>query len=339
MRISKEAIKKHKQLDLLQLADAKNDQIYDLLETCAYKNCFFTCNKSLIAEADALLVHDIRDDFNYKIKPTASQVLIFWNDEANPVDKRLDELNFNWTISFRHESEASYCTYGCYEQNKFSLKHFDFSETIRKNFVTRKNSSVWFVSNCNSEYRINFAIKMAQTFSVKIYGNCMSSIESKIKLSPNKNFLELNDSSCQRDSTCELEILELNKFFLAFENSNCSSYITEKFWRSLHYGIIPVVIQPNKRFYETIAPKDSFIHASDFDFDSKKLTAYLNKVSTDFDLYFKHLKWKHKYSALYRSRVLEQKRMCELCWKLNTYDSLEYYNSISSYFNNNCYRE
>ena len=30
------------------------------------------------------------------------------------------------------------------------------------------------------------------------------------------------------------------KFYLAFENSNCNEYITEKFWRYLSYGLVPV---------------------------------------------------------------------------------------------------
>ena len=37
------------------------------------------------------------------------------------------------------------------------------------------------------------------------------------------------------------EFIPQYKFFLAFENSNCKEYITEKFWRSLHYGLVPVV--------------------------------------------------------------------------------------------------
>ncbi len=50
-----------------------------------------------------------------------------------------------------------------------------------------------------------------------------------------------NDTNFPRDSDEEVFILQNNKFFLAFENSNCSDYITEKLWRSLSYDIIPVV--------------------------------------------------------------------------------------------------
>ena len=33
-----------------------------------------------------------------------------------------------------------------------------------------------------------------------------------------------------------------HSFYLAFENSNCQDYITEKFWRTLTKPVIPVVM-------------------------------------------------------------------------------------------------
>ena len=32
------------------------------------------------------------------------------------------------------------------------------------------------------------------------------------------------------------------QFYLAFENSHCQDYITEKFWRALDKGIVPIVM-------------------------------------------------------------------------------------------------
>ena len=39
----------------------------------------------------------------------------------------------------------------------------------------------------------------------------------------------------------EKKILWRNTFFLAIENSNCSDYITDIFWRSLNFDLIPIV--------------------------------------------------------------------------------------------------
>jgi hypothetical protein len=319
---------------LLKNADKKNSENYNLLTNCAYTNCFFTCNKSLASQSDALIFHDTKSlSIDFERKP--SQVFIYWNDEANYIDKNLDMFYFNWTISYKYESEASYCSYGCHIKKNKEKNYF--LKKIQKEFKTRKNSSIWFVSNCNARYRISFSVSLGNKFPVKIFGNCLNKITSMFKV--NSKFISFNNNnnlSCGRRSACEINELNSNKFFLAFENSNCSGYITEKFWRSLYYGIIPVVIQPSKQFYENIAPKDSFIHASDFNFNANKLADYLYKVSTDFKLYLKHLKWKLEYEAYYETEVLEQNRICELCYKLNTDNSISYYNSISSYYNTNC---
>ena len=37
-------------------------------------------------------------------------------------------------------------------------------------------------------------------------------------------------------------IAKIYKFYLAFENSNCQDYATEKFYFALKHGIIPVVM-------------------------------------------------------------------------------------------------
>jgi glycoprotein 3-alpha-L-fucosyltransferase len=146
---------------------------------------------------------------------------------------------------------------------------------------------------------------------------------------------------CERGSDCELKAMRSHKFFLAFESRNCTDYITEKFWRSLDHDLIPVVIQPTKKFYERLAPPNSFIHASDFDFDAKKLAIYLEEVATDLKLYSSYLRWKRDYTPLYKGEDLEPLRMCELCYKLNNEaheDKASSYTSISGWFNGQCHQ-
>jgi hypothetical protein len=337
MKINSNAFKNYKNLSLFtETNNEPNNEAFDLLENCRFKNCFFTCNKSFADSSDALIFHDT-DSLNVSFKREQSQVFIFWNDEANYVSNDLDNLNFNWTISYRYESEVSFCSYGCYKSNNVkNKKQHLFETTILKEFNSRENNSIWFISNCNSRYRIELAINLGLNFPIKIYGKCRNEIESKLNQANKTNKIKFNDNKCERDSDCEIDENKFNKFSLSFENSNCSSYITEKFWRSLYYGIIPIVIQPAKIFYEQIAPKDSFIHAEDFDFDITKLTAYLNEVSKNFKLFLKHLQWKFDYDVFFEAKEVEQNRICELCTKLNTYDKMKHYKSVSNYFNNNC---
>lgn len=100
--------------------------------------------------------------------------------------------------------------------------------------------------------------------------------------------------------------------------------------------MIPVVVQPNKQFYELYAPPNSFIHAQDFDYDPEKLGAYLRLVSSNFEIYFSHLKWKLDYEIVYSSSQVEKRRLCQLCTKFNTENSIIYYESVSDWFNKEC---
>jgi glycoprotein 3-alpha-L-fucosyltransferase len=132
------------------------------------------------------------------------------------------------------------------------------------------------------------------------------------------------------------------KFFLALESRNCTDYITEKFWRSLSHGLIPVVIQPPRHFYEKLAPPNSFIHAGDFSFNAQKLADFLTRVAGDAKLYASFSEWKRDYTPLHRGEYLEPLRICELCYKLNNEHrepAFSSYTSISSWFNSQCFKQ
>ena len=314
---------------------------FDYLDDCNYQNCVFTCDKSMSNKADALLFHESNlykefDEVEESLKSFSrqqSQRWILWNDEANLVQSSLDKFMFNWTISYKSNSQASYCAYGCYVQNKQVLNDTDFAQMVRKNFESRQANSVWFVSNCKSIFRNVFAAKLSNFTSVSMFGKCAKEFKS---LNVKTNVF--NETLCERNSRCETDVFEGNKFFLALENQNCSDYITEKFWRTLSFDMIPVVVQPSKAYYEKIAPPNSYIHVADFGYDLKKTGAYLNRVATELDLYFKYFKWKQFYSIGFGSKFAEKMRMCELCFQLNTKKANSYYLNVSTYFNSGCNR-
>ena len=51
-------------------------------------------------------------------------------------------------------------------------------------------------------------------------------------------------------------------FYLAFENSICPDYISEKFWRNINHPVIPVVMGGGN--YSRDAPPHSYIDVNDF---------------------------------------------------------------------------
>jgi glycoprotein 3-alpha-L-fucosyltransferase len=322
---------------------------YNLLDNCEYKNCFFTCDKSQVSTANALLFHDYDLMNEWPFFPfyywnlfkqrLTNQLWIYWNDEPKTVESSIDKFNFNWTMSYNLQSDISKCAYGCLKNSERN-DHQNFIKEIKIEFSKRINSALWFVSNCGSTLRLQYALKLSKLFNVKIHGSCDTYFQNKQNfLYKIWNFFFDKEYSCPRESKCEMDYLANNKFYLAFESTNCSDYITEKFWRTLSYGLIPIVFQPSRQSYERVAPPNSFIHAQDFNFNAKLLAQYLVNVSSDFDLYFKHVEWRFKYDALYKINDLEGIRMCELCEKLNEGSSIDkYYKSVSAWFNQKCVR-
>lgn len=318
------------------IVDAKN---YLYLNECPFKNCIFSCDKNLLNNAQAIIFHqaDLEEEIKYNndylknlnmvAKQRNNQTWILWNDEANKVDENLDAFFFNWTMSYRIDSEVSDCSYGCIYR-KIIKNNENFYQKIKLSFESKKNQAVWFVSNCGPKFRINFAKSLKKFFPVKVFGACSNYFESF--------FSSIFKDDCSRETKCEQEQLSQNKFYLSFESKNCSNYLTEKVWKMLHIGIIPVVIQPSKTFYEINLPPNSFIHAQDFDFNVEKLANYLNFVANDFDTYYRYLKWKDEYDVVFTSFQTERRRLCELCTRLNNQDSAIYYKSVSSFFNDKC---
>ena len=333
---------------LLKDNQNKEENTYDLLDECLYKNCFFTCDRSLATNANVLMFHetDLKYELSSKynsnlakikrnlnnIAPfkdrTSSKIWLLWNDETNSVENNLDLFQFNWTMSYKSNSEISYGAYGIYSYKDRTDENFDGDLKIE--FKKRSNQIVWFNSNCLSKLRIEYAQNISNYYPLHVRGKCSSALSHGI----NDN-LSTDNITCLRNSKCEMDFLKFNKFYLAFESRNCSDYITEKFWRSLSLGILPIVFQPAKKFYERLAPSNSFIHFDDFEHDALKLSQHLKNIENDFILYRKYFEWKSKFDVVYDMN-LEKIRMCELCAKLNNENDEIYYKSLSKFFNNEC---
>jgi hypothetical protein len=145
--------------------DATNAAPFTQLDKCAYKNCLFSCDKSLAKQADAVLFHytDLKNNIEAKVrnlnnlnevagfmrdylkfKRESSQVWIFWNDETNPVAQAMDLFKFNYTISYNAMGEVSYGAYGTYGKLSVRLADAEFEKKVKNEFETRKSGIFFF---------------------------------------------------------------------------------------------------------------------------------------------------------------------------------------------------
>ena len=215
------------------------------LEECPYKNCEFTCDQKFEDPNAIILFHewDLTRDPSLLDKAidlhakNPNKLFVLYNDEADPINEKFDKVYFNWTMSYRLDAEVSDCSYGCfYKRNNQSLVELN---KLKNEFETRKSEALWFVSNCLSKYRIDFANKLSEFINLNVHGSCKNvrvlrkiwgiSFESffgKLVFLIVRNFSRMFSSYCGRGSECEALELKKNKFYLSFESKNCSNYIS-----------------------------------------------------------------------------------------------------------------
>ncbi|XP_071814779.1 alpha-(1,3)-fucosyltransferase C-like [Apostichopus japonicus] len=148
-----------------------------------------------------------------------------------------------------------------------------------------KKMVAWISSHCNPNAwnRTTFVHDLARLIPIDMYGACGS-----------KEHLPRGSSATA--------LLQTYKFYIAFENSCCSEYITEKFWQALaDFELVPIVVGTSKTDYERVAPPNSFIFADDFD-SVRDLARYIRKVATNTTLYNQYHHWRLMGKAfLYKS--------------------------------------
>ncbi|XP_076351643.1 glycoprotein 3-alpha-L-fucosyltransferase A-like [Tachypleus tridentatus] len=178
----------------------------------------------------------------------------------------------NWTATYRHDSDivAPYEKFILYDKNVKALKH-------KQDYAAKKTKKVaWFVSNCAARNgRLQYARELAKHIELDIYGTCGA-------------------KRCPRTSAKKcFDMLDIEyKFYLAFENSNCKDYITEKFFvNGLSRNVVPIVMGARPEDYRRNAPYHSYIHVEDFE-SPKHLAEYLHRLEKNSTLYNEYFQWK-----------------------------------------------
>ncbi len=317
---------------------------------CRITNCLTTYDRSFLNESDALLFHAINFDpvNDAPLQRMPHQRYVFFSYEAeapsrsSPVFQHLTVKGFyNWTMTYRRDSDIySSEPYGLLRRKNTSLMSetmpvpsnsgllppdpAKFLQTIinRRNyleenqlfsdFASRKKKKIaWFVTNCatSSRREIYFRELFYYFPSIDIYGECGNGLSC----------FPWNGLECDK-------ILSEYRFYIAAENSLCADYVTEKFYRALEAGAVPIVY--GGADYSAYAPINSFINAADFR-SPKYLAHYLRLLDLNPNLYARYFEWKKDW--LVDRRPFDG--WCSLCEKLNDPNQLsKSYNNITKWW-------
>ena len=216
---------------------------------------------------------------------------------------------FNWTMTYRLDSDIPY-RYG-----QFVRGIDKESKNYTKIFKEKHKMAVWIVSHCNSSSKREVYVeKLKQYIDVDTFGDCFGGKECN----------RVNQSIC-------FDVIEKEyKFYLAFENSFCQDYITEKAYNWTKRNIIPVVRGPPG--YHLHLPSGSYIDTQDFR-TVKDLAYFLLDIANDERRYTEYLRASEGYilKSMYDQ---PQIAYCKLCEKLNNLETnRKSYESISSWWN------
>jgi alpha-1,3-fucosyltransferase len=205
---------------------------------CPVANCELVSsqdNRQPLDHFHLVLVH-MRDSFRPipKVRPAKQKwVFVLYEAPTNSAERRdFDEFDgiFNATSTYTHDSDFS-CNKDVLEWiRSSSFNRFTrFNEEVALEAIERREmAAAALISNCGaSSRRIEYIREIQKYIRVDVFGGCGKECPKSV-------------GNATRDC---MEVLSRKyKFYLAFENSICRDYITEKFFRQLNHYIIPVTL-------------------------------------------------------------------------------------------------
>lgn len=252
-------------------------------------HCLLSDDTSMLSTADVVVFHHHelktgRSSLPLHLPRLASQHWVWLSLEPPINNGNLTAYNglFNWTMSYRRDADI-FIPYGKTTPGSGSTTY-----VIPKN---RSCLASWVVSNYQSKQaRAGVYQSLKKYVPIEVYGHWMKRPLSHESLLP-------TIGRCH--------------FYLAFENTEATDYISEKLWRNgLQAGVVPVVLGPSKATYEALAPPGSFIHVRDFN-STAGLAAYLLSLASDREAYEAYFKW-HKTHSI-KTYTDWRERLCQIC--------------------------
>ncbi|XP_053912731.1 alpha-(1,3)-fucosyltransferase 4 [Cuculus canorus] len=249
--------------------------------------CRLSAERSRLGEAHAVLFHH-RDLAlrGARALPRGAparpprQRWVWMNFESPSHSPGLSDLGgiFNWTMSYRRDSDV-FVPYG-------------YLRAPPRPFVLPRKTRLvaWVISNWNEEHaRVRYYRRLKEHLAIDVYG---------------ARGMELDRGGV-------VETVSSYKFYLAFENSQHTDYITEKLWRNAFAAsAVPVVLGPRRANYERFIPPDSFIHVDDFS-SPQLLATYLKFLDKNKSNYRRYFAWRKKYEVHVTS--FWDEHFCKVC--------------------------
>eukprot|EP01012_Entosiphon_sulcatum_P014730 TRINITY_DN1972_c0_g2_i1.p1 TRINITY_DN1972_c0_g2~~TRINITY_DN1972_c0_g2_i1.p1 ORF type:complete len:656 (+),score=68.84 TRINITY_DN1972_c0_g2_i1:860-2827(+) len=190
--------------------------------------------------------------------------------------------------------------------------------------VSRKRKDapiMWVAHNCEAfNHREVYIRHLMKLVPVHSYGDCMhntnfprgpSNATWARRGAARRGHLVRGTDGVPPVISGQLEdVMREYRFYLSFENQNCGDYVTEKYWRALYAGAVPIVIGPPNLSDFSPSPK-SVINVDDYPHPAS-LANLLRRLMANDTLYEQYLQWKTAGPTGLNPRVMELARRAEM---------------------------
>ncbi|KAM0725366.1 Alpha-(1,3)-fucosyltransferase 10 [Formica fusca] len=262
------------------------------VKTCGNAKCYFTHNrafennvrlKSILFYGSNLRIHDLP---NWRSSAVSWGLLHEESPRNNPILVHDKALNlFNYSSTFSRFSDVPLTLLDLFSLEELIAKSYYVPTKEKSALIRAKNYApvLYIQSDCDTASdRDRYVLELMKYIRIDSYGTCVNNarLDDRFK----ENYLNILNN---REF---LSFVAKYKFTIAFENAICDDYITEKLWRPLIVGSVPIYYG-SPSFKDWLPNNKSAISILDFT-GPTTLSEFLHKLVRNDSAYEEYLSHK-----------------------------------------------
>ncbi|KAL0125304.1 hypothetical protein PUN28_004436 [Cardiocondyla obscurior] len=266
------------------------------IKTCGNARCYFTHDRTFEKNVRLKSILFYGSNFRVYDLPNWRSSAISWgllHEESprnNPILVHEEALNlFNYSSTFSRYSDVPLMLLDLPGLEELVGESYYVSTKEKSALMRAENlaSVLYIQSDCDTASdRDRYVLELMKHIRIDSYGACVNNAQLDDRLK--NNYLDiLNNHEF-------LSFVAKYKFTIAFENAICNDYITEKLWRPLIVGSIPIYYG-SPSFKDWLPNNKSAISILDFASPAElaKLLHNLLKNNSAYEEYLSHKLDKH----------------------------------------------
>lgn len=192
---------------------------------------------------------------------------------------------FNYSSTFSRDSDVPFPLHHLQSVNDITSKKY-FIDTSKKNSMLKEISPIMYLqSNCGTSTERDVYVRQLMKYQfIDSYGYCLNNKPLPAEFKGDYMQILEDDKF--------LKFVARYKFVIAIESGVCEDYITEKLWRAIHVGVVPIYFgSPSIR--DWLPNEKSAILLQDFP-TPKLLSQHIDELMEDDEMYETYLEHKIK---------------------------------------------